>query len=77
MKKVPLTDEYCSPVVYFDFAKDFPQLGVDYIEEGGYTDADAEAEWDEHIRSIIAADPQECNESDYEYIEGLIKAWGL
>ena len=78
MKKIIIKGETENRSLYFDFRKDFPQLGCDYIEEGGYTDADADADWDEFVRTLIADEPhEECTEEDYEYVRGLVKAWGL
>lgn len=78
MKKIIIKGEAESRSLYFDFRKDFPQLGCELIEEPGYTDADADAEWIEAMQALIATEPQEdCTEADYEYVRGLVQAWGL
>lgn len=78
MKKIIIREEAENVSIYFDFGLDFPQLGIDYIEEGGYTDADADADWDESVRALIASEPHEdCTEEDFEYVRSLVKAWGL
>ena len=59
MKKIIIKGETENRSLYFDFRKDFPQLGCDYIEEGGYTDADADADWDEFVRTLSADEPHE------------------
>lgn len=78
MKKIIIKGETENRNLYFDFRKDFPMLGCELIEEPGFTDADAEAEWFESMQALIASEPNEvCTEEDYEYVRGLVKAWGL
>ena len=78
MKKSIIKGEAENHNLYFDFRKDFPQLGCELIEEPGFTDADADAEWFESMQALIASEPNEdCTEEVYEYVRGLVKAWGL
>lgn len=77
MKKIIIRGEAKNHNLYFDF-REFPQLGCELIEEPGYTDADAEAEWVEAMQELIATEPHEgCTEDDYAYVRSLVKAWGL
>ena len=78
MKKIIIKGETENRSLYFGFSQDFPMLGCELIEEPGYTDADADADWDESVRALIASEPHEdCTEEDFEYVQGLVKAWGL
>lgn len=78
MKKIIIKGETENRNLYFDFRKDFPQLGCELIEEPGFTEADADAEWVEAMQALIASEPHEdCTEEDIEYVRSLVKAWGL
>lgn len=78
MKKIIIKGETENRNLYFDFSEDFPMLGCEMIEEPGYTDADADAEWIEAMQELIASEPHEdCTEEDSEYVRSLVKAWGL
>lgn len=78
MKKIIIRGEAENHNLYFDFNKDFPMLGCELIEEPGYTDAEADAEWVEAMQELIATEPhEECTEDDYEKISNLVEAWGL
>lgn len=87
MKKIVLLRDDGVNNIYFDFEKDFPMLGCTFIDDaGGFTDcygfADcdgtAEAEWIESVEEKIANLPHEsCDHYDYEYVRGLVEAWGL
>lgn len=78
MKKIIIKGETENRNLYFDFRKEFPMLGCELIEEPGFTDADADAEWIEAMQALIASEPNEdCTEEDYECVRGLVKAWGL
>ena len=78
MKKIIIKGETENRNRYFDIRKDCPMHGGELIEEPGFTDADADAEWFESMQALIASEPNEdCTEEDYEYVRGLVKAWGL
>ena len=78
MKKIIIKGEAENHNLYYDFREDFPMLGCELIEEPGYTDADADAEWVEAMQALIATEPHEdCAESDYDYVRRLVEAWGL
>ena len=78
MKKIIIKGETENRNLYFDFRKDFPMLGCELIEEPGFTDADADAEWFESMQALIASEPNEdCTDEDFEYVLRLVKAWGL
>ena len=78
MKKIIIKGEAENHNLYYDFREDFPQLGCELIEEPGYTDADADAEWVEAMQALIASEPHDdCTEEDYAYVRSLVKAWGL
>lgn len=78
MKKIIIKGETENRNLYFDFSADFPMLGCELIEEPGFTDADADAEWIEAMQALIASEPHEdCTEEDFEYVRSLVKAWGL
>lgn len=78
MKKIIIRGEAENHNLYFDFREDFPMLGCEMIEEPGFTDADADAEWIEGMTELIASEPYEdCTDEDFEYVLRLVKAWGL
>lgn len=78
MKKIIIKGENENRNLYFDFSDDFPMLGCELIEEPGFTDADADAEWIEEMTELIASEPNEdCTDEDFEYVLRLVKAWGL
>ena len=78
MKKIIIKGETENRSLYFGFSQDFPMLGCELIEEPGYTDADADAEWIDAMQAMIASEPHEdCTDADYEYVRSLVKAWGL
>ena len=78
MKKIIIKGETENRSLYFGFSQDFPMLGCELIEEPGYTDADADAEWIEAMQAMIASEPHEdCTDADFEYVRSLVKAWGL
>lgn len=78
MKKIIIKSETENRSLYFGFSQDFPMLGCELIEEPGYTDADADAEWIDAMQAMIASEPHEdCTDADYEYVRSLVKAWGL
>lgn len=78
MKKIIIKGEAENHNLYFDFSEDFPMLGCELIEEPGYTDADADAEWVEAMQELIESEPHEdCAEADYDYVRRLVEAWGL
>lgn len=78
MKKIIIKGENENRNLYFDFHDDFPMLGCELIEEPGFTDADADAEWIDGMTELIASEPHEdCTNQDFEYVLRLVKAWGL
>ena len=81
MKRVIIKGEPESTIIYFDFEKDFPQLGCKWIcDAGGYTDCDyfVDATDCEYIEKMIdELYQEECDDSDYEYVSSLVEAWGL
>lgn len=78
MKKIIIKGENENRNLYFDFREDFPMLGCEMIEEPGFTDADADAEWIEEMTELIASEPHEdCTDEDFEYVLRLVKSWGL
>ena len=75
-------EEIEATIIYFDFEKDFPQLGCTWICDAGgdaFTDCDWEADdLNDLVRSKIDSLYQEdCDEDDYDYVQGLVEAWGL
>lgn len=78
MKKIIIKGETENRNLYFDFRDDFPMLGCELIEEPGFTDSDADADWIESMQELIASEPNEdCNDEDFDYVSSLVKAWGL
>lgn len=84
MKKVIWKEKNCeTTTVYFDFGKDFPQPGLEWIVDVGgyYTDYDWAAgdEMDKQVmRKIAILHHEDCDEDDYEYVRDLMKEeWGL
>ena len=83
MKKVIWKENDCEAVaIYFDYEKDFPQLGSKWICEtcgDAFTDCDCYADSlinliESKIDTLYHA---ECDENDYEHVAGLVEGWGL
>lgn len=85
MKKVIWTGEedLMDAIIYCDYEKDFPQLGSKWIcrtEGDAFTDCDWDVDdaTDEYTRNEINSRyHEECDEEDYEYVRGLVEAWGI
>lgn len=83
MKKITYYAEATSETntIYFDFASDFPQLGINYIcTTGGdpITDNDMDGEEIERIEAMIQInDAQDATERDMDYVRELASVWGL
>lgn len=81
MKKIIISNGIESENIYFDFENDFPQLGCEYIEQtcgNPATDVDADSDEIERVEALIeSSHHEECDERDYEYVRGLVEAWGL
>lgn len=84
MKKVFWKEEGCdTTTIYFDFEKDFPHLGCEWIcDAGGIAFTDCDLEVDDETDNIIKSKidslyHKDCDEEDYEYVQGLVKEWGL
>lgn len=83
MKKININNEIgCE--LYFDFSGDFSKLGCNWIlttEGDPITDCDCDSEIDEAVDAIITnyecEDHCEPTVADFEYINGLINAWGI
>lgn len=81
VQKIVVHNRAESNNIYFDFEKDFPQLGCEYIEQtcgNAVTDVDADTPEIERVQYLIATRThQACDKQDYDYVRGLIEAWGL
>lgn len=85
MKKVIWKDdeEGEAVIIYFNFEKDFPQLGCTWIcIAGGDRFTDCDWQVDDELNDIIKSKienlyQEECGAKDYDYVQGLVEAWGL
>lgn len=86
MKKIIINNTEIGDAIYFDFAEDFNELGCSWIlttAGDSITDCsdDCDSDFIDEIEAIIAnyelEDHEIPTERDFDYIRGLIAAWGI